>query len=62
MNYDSRRAILASFAILLFGLAMGGLYYLLHGINDDFGWGVAVGGIVSIGACFLASRNLRESP
>lgn len=55
------RQIIAAFAILLFGAAMGGIYYLLHGVNDDFGLGVATGGVVALGACFLASKNLRNS-
>ncbi len=41
---------------------MGGIQWLLTGINDDFGAGVFVGALIGVGLFALASRNVRETP
>ena len=53
---------LYAFAFILAGLIFGCLWYLIKGINEDFGMGVVVGGVIGIGLVFLASRDAREAP
>ena len=41
---------------------MAGLWWLVSGINDDFGAGVVVGILIGAGGVFLASRQARDTP
>ncbi|MCJ2011796.1 hypothetical protein [Methylobacterium sp. J-076] len=56
------QALFASVAITVFGLGMAGLHYLTTGFGEEFGAGVAVGGLIGMGLTFLASRQARETP
>lgn len=53
---------LQALAIFLFGCVMTGLYWLMTGINEDFGLGIACGLVLGIGMTMLASKNARETP
>lgn len=57
----NRAGMLYGAAFVLASLMMGGLYWLLTGINDDYGLGVATGFFLGAGLFFLASRSARES-
>lgn len=59
---SARQAWIASLCIVLFGAIMGLFHFLATGINDQFGWGFCVGGLMGIGLTFLASRQARETP
>lgn len=48
-------------AFILAAIMMGGVHWLLTGINADFGMGVAVGIALGMGIIGLASRRVRES-
>ncbi len=41
---------------------MGGLWWIVTGISDDFGVGVGVGFAIGVGLFALASRTVREAP
>lgn len=56
----NQAGILYGVAFVAFAIVMAGLHWLLTGINDDFGVGVAVGLFLGIGAMALASRRVRE--
>ncbi|PYE88766.1 hypothetical protein [Phyllobacterium leguminum] len=58
----NQQGFIYAICFVLFGLVMGGIHWLLTGINGDFGMGVGVGFFVGIGLLFLASRNVRETP
>ena len=53
--------MLYGICFVLFAAVMGGLHWLLTGVNADFGMGVAVGLGLGTGLVFLASRQARES-
>jgi hypothetical protein len=56
----NRAGILYGICFILFSLVMGGLHWLITGINDDFGMGIVVGLLLGVGLAGLASRRVRE--
>lgn len=59
MERRNRVGILYAICFILFSLAMGGIWWLLTGISEDFGMGVAVGLLLGGGLMGLASRRVR---
>ncbi|MCJ2068486.1 hypothetical protein MKK75_06640 [Methylobacterium sp. J-030] len=59
---EPNQALFASVAIVVFALGMGGLHWLMVGINEQFGSGIAIGVALGGGLVFLASRKARETP
>lgn len=50
----------AALALILLGLVLGGWHWLVRGVNEDFGAGVAVGGMLAFGMIFLLSKTARN--
>lgn len=59
MERRNRVGILYAICFILFSLAMGGIWWLLTGISDDFGIGFVVGAALMLGLMGLASRRVR---
>lgn len=58
----NQQGIIYAICFILFGLVMFGLHWLMTGLNEDFGIGVAVGIVLGLGLAALASRRVRETP
>lgn len=59
MSWDTKAKFYA-IAFIIFGAGMGFVHYLLKGVNEQFGMGVAAGLFIGAGLIFLLSRDARN--
>jgi len=59
MESRNRVGILYAICFILFSLVMGGIWWLMTGISEDFGMGFVVGALLAVGLFALASRRVR---
>ncbi|MGN6772618.1 MAG: hypothetical protein ACTHJQ_22630 [Rhizobiaceae bacterium] len=63
MDAERKRAsILYGVASLAFAIVMTGVHWFLTGINDQFGYGFAVGLFFAFGLLGILSKTVREIP
>ncbi len=59
---NNERGIWLGICFIATAFIIGGIRWLMTGVNDDFGMGVVVGASIGVGLTFLASRRARETP